>query len=139
MSVRETALVALYAKLRAIKGPVVLRGATLPEIIPACGLIVLRDGNPGEPDVTMSPLTWHYEHQAEIEVLVSRLDNDAAFDALTGPIGAAIVADRTLGGAVDWAEAEAPSPQDIPGENGGVIKAAIIAVTLHYSTTDPLN
>ncbi|MDT8329190.1 MAG: acyl-CoA transferase, partial [Roseovarius sp.] len=114
-------------------------GAALPESVPANGLIILRDGDPGEPEFTLSPLTYHYEHRAEIEAVVLRPDNDAAFDALVGPIGAVIIADRTLGGAVEWAEVEAPAPQDLPGDNGGVIKAAIIGVVLHYSTSDPLN
>jgi len=39
----------------------VLRGEVLPERIPPGGLMILRDGNPGEPGVTLSPLMYHYQ------------------------------------------------------------------------------
>ena len=69
--------------------------------------LVRRDGDPGEPEVTLSPLRYHYQHRAEIEAVVQGTDLDAAFDTLTASIGAAIAADRTLGGLCDWVEAEA--------------------------------
>ena len=55
-SVRETVLAALHVRLQTLAGPV-LRGDVLPERIPTTGLIILRDGKPGEPEVTLSPLT----------------------------------------------------------------------------------
>ena len=66
-------------------------------------------------------------------------NRDAAFDALCTSIGAAISADRTLGGLCDWVEAEAPRPVDLPVEGTATLKAAIITVILHYSTTNPLS
>jgi hypothetical protein len=63
---------------------------------------------------------------------------DAAFDAITASIGAALAADRTLGGLCDWVEAEAPRPVDLPVEGAASLKAAVIPVVLHYSTDDPL-
>ena len=54
-STRETILAALTAQLAARAGAEVRRNATLPERVPAEGLVILRDGNPGEPDVTLSP------------------------------------------------------------------------------------
>ena len=50
-SVRETILAALLARLQTLAAPV-LRGDVLPERIPATGLIILRDGKPGEPEVS---------------------------------------------------------------------------------------
>ena len=61
-----------------------------------------------------------------------------AFDTLCAGIGAAIAADRTLGGLCDWVEAEAPRPVDLPVEGAAGLKAAVIPVILHYSTADPL-
>ena len=52
--------------------------------------------------------------------------------------GAALAADRTLGGLCDWAEADAPRPIDLPVEGAASLKAAVIPVVLHYSTADPL-
>lgn len=138
MTQRETILSALADLLRTIPNVPVLRGEVLPERIPPAGLMILRDGEPGEPEVTLSPLTYHYRHRAEIEAVVQGADRDATFDALCASIGAVIAADRTLGGLCDWVEAEAPQPVDLPVEGAPSLKAAVIPVILHYSTTDPL-
>jgi hypothetical protein len=66
---RETVLSALHARLQPVAA-LVLRDEVLPERIPATGLIILRDGQPGEPEVTLSPLRYHYQHRAELEVVV---------------------------------------------------------------------
>ena len=135
---RELVLAALHARLQTLAAPS-LRGDVLPERIPATGLIILRDGNPGEPEVTLSPLTWFYQHRAELEVVIQAgSGRDALFDALTADIGVALAADRTLGGLCDWVEAEAPEPVDLPIEGAAALKAAVIIVVLHYATTDPL-
>ena len=137
MSIRETILTALHARLVTL--PVTaLRGEVLPERVPAGGLLILRDGEPGEPEVTLSPLTYHYQHRAEIEAVVQGSDRDVAFDTLCAIIGAALAADRTLGGLCDWIEAEAPQPVDLAVEGAASLKAGIIPVVLHYETMDPL-
>ena len=69
---RETILTALHARLLALPATA-LRGEVLPERVPAEGLLILRDGEPGEPDVTLSPLRYHYQHRAEIEAVVSKV------------------------------------------------------------------
>ncbi|MGI3212577.1 acyl-CoA transferase [Roseovarius tibetensis] len=137
LSSRETTLTALQALLQTLPATA-LRGEVLPERVPAEGLLILRDGEPGEPEVTLSPLAYHYQHRAEIEAVVQGTDRDVAFDTLTASIGAAVAADRTLGGLCDWVEAEAPQPVDLPVEGAASLKAAVIPVVLHYSTADPL-
>ena len=134
---RETILAALHARLLALPATA-LRGEVLPERIPADGLLILRDGEPGEPDVTLSPLAYHYQHRAEIEAVVQGADRNAVFDTLTANIGAVLAADRTMGGLCDWVEAEAPQPVDLPVEGAASLKAAVIHVVLHYTTADPL-
>ena len=134
---RETILAALFARLSALPAAV-LRGDVLPERVPAAGLLILRDGEPGEPEVTLSPLRYHYEHRAEIEAVVQGASRDVAFDALCASVGAVLAADRTLGGLCDWVEAEAPQPVDLPVEGAASLKAAVITVVLHYTTADPL-
>lgn len=138
-SKRETILAALHLGLQTLSAPV-LRGDVLPERIPATGLIILRDGKPGEPEVTLSPLTYFYEHRAELEVVIQAgADRDTLFDTLTASIGTALAADRTLGGLCDWVEAEAPEPVDLPIEGAAALRAAVITVVLHYATPDPLS
>lgn len=86
---RETILTALADLLRTVPHVPVLRGEVLPERISPAGLMILRDGNPGEPGVTLSPLTYHFQHRSELEVIVqSATDRDAVFDALLAQIGA---------------------------------------------------
>lgn len=86
---RETILTALADLLRTVPHVPVLRGEVLPERISPAGLMILRDGNPGESGVTLSPLTYHFQHRSELEVIVqSATDRDAVFDALLAQIGA---------------------------------------------------
>ena len=138
---RETILQSLFAALQSVPAATVLRGAVLPERIPSGGLLILRDGAPGAPETTLSPLTWHYQHRAEIEAVVEAgtpANRDAAFDALVLSLGAALAFDRSLGGLCDWIEAEAPEPVDLAVEGAAGLKAAVIPVILHYATSDPL-
>jgi hypothetical protein len=134
---RETILDALHARLSALPATA-QRGDVLPECVPAEGLLILRDGEPGEPEGTLSPLAYHYQHRAEIETVVQGAHRDAAFDSICASIGAALAVDRTLGGLCDWVEAEAPRPVDLAVEGAASLKAAVIPVVLHYSTADPL-
>ncbi len=138
---RETILQALLAALQTMPDATVLRGAILPERIPSGGLLILRDGDPGTPDVTLSPLLYHFEHRAEVEVIVhgkTPAARDTVFDALLQSLGTAITTDRTLGGLCNWSEAEAPQPVDLPVEGAEGLKAAIVPIILTYTTADPL-
>ncbi|MDJ0685397.1 MAG: acyl-CoA transferase [Alphaproteobacteria bacterium] len=140
-SVREAALKALHALLLGIDGPRVVRNEPETAAIPAGGLVVLRDGDPGEPEVLLSPPAYEYAHRAEIVVQVQHgeaSERDAAMDTLLQQIGAALDADQTLGGAVDMAMAGGPELLDEPVEGAATIKAALIPVTLDYMTSTPL-
>jgi len=138
---RETILQALLAALQSVPSATVLRGAILPERIPTGGLLILRDGDPGTPEVTLSPLQYHFEHRAEVEVIVqgkTPAARDAAFDGLLAELATAITTARTLGGLCDWVESEAPQPVDLPVEGAEALKAAIVPVILTFTTADPL-
>ena len=137
MTKREQVLTALAQVLCAPGVWVRRNDADLAEI-PDDGLVVLHDGDPGRPEVTLSPLAYHYQHRAELDVMVIEGGVSAKFDRLAERIGALIAADRTLGGLCDWIEAEAPAPSDVPVEGSAPIRAATIVVTLHYTTPDPL-
>lgn len=136
---REEVLKALHARLLGMPGGVtVLRNAVLPERIPEAGLVILRDGTPGSPEMTLSPLRYHWQHRTEIEVFLRGSDLDDRFDALTAAIGSVLITDRSLGGTCDWTEAEAPEPADLPVDGAATIRAAVLIATLHYTTADPL-
>lgn len=136
----ETVLQALVAALNGISGTV-KRNEGLATAIPAIsggGLVVVHDGDPGEPETTLSPLTYHYEHVVDVDIFVQGSDTDALFDALKVAVGTKLLADRTLGGLVDWVEPMAPKPGNLPEMGAATIKAATIPVVLHYSSTSPL-
>jgi hypothetical protein len=141
-SKREQVLQAVLALVAgALPGAEVKRNLAKPERIPAGGLVIIRDGDPGEPEIMLSPLTYIYTHRIPIEAAVynAASPNEQALDAIFGPIGSAVAGNRTLGGLCDFIEAEAPATADV--ETAGAVAgrwadAAIVAV---YSTPDPLN
>ena len=137
---REQVLSSLFTLLQGIGGgTIVLRNEVLPERIPAAGLLILRDGTPGEAEVTLSPLRYHWQHRAEVEVFIRGSSGlELAFDALAERGGHAIAADRTLGGLCDWIETDAPEPADLAVEGAPSIRAAVLILTLHYTSNDPL-
>ena len=138
-STRETILAALFIALEGVGGATVKRNYSLPHKIPSGGLVILRDGSPGEPETSLSPLTYHYEHAAIVEVMVEGFaTQDRVFDTLCREVGYRIAADRSLGGLCDWVETTAPEPTDIITEGGEPIKGASLTVTLHYATQTPL-
>ncbi|MGR3599189.1 MAG: acyl-CoA transferase [Heliomarina sp.] len=142
-SYSEQVLKAFFAALQVAApiGVTVARNETFPARVPAGGWICLRDGDPGTPEALMSPPVYVYEHLAEVDI-VTALDaastRDTVFDALKQVVGAAIVADRTLGGLCDYVLGDAPVPVEVPVEGAETFKAATIGVNLIYGTSDPL-
>ncbi|WP_347270986.1 hypothetical protein [Rhizorhabdus histidinilytica] len=116
--------------------------AAFPDRVPPNGLVILRAGNPGEAEVTLSPLTYHWEHRSPVEVAAyssATATNSEALDAMLVAIGAAVVADRTLGGLVDWLDVEPASPEDLAATGAKPAKGEIIMLVASYATTNPLN
>ena len=139
----EEVLQALAATLQAAlpAGVSFERGAGIPARIADAGAVMLHDGDPGEPEVLLSPLSYFYTHRAEVDVLVEapdRAHRDATFDALKRAVGAGLAGDRTLGGLCDYVEGEAPAPLELPLDGAEGLKAATIGIVLSYSTADPL-
>ena len=67
----EQVLEALRALLGTVPEAVVERNSVLPEKIPAAGLIILRDGDPGEPEQALGGFgNAYYQHAVELEVYV---------------------------------------------------------------------
>src|ERR671910_1949594 len=97
VSKAEQVLGALKALLETLPDAVVERNSALPEKIPDGGLIILRDGDPGEPEQALGGFgSTYYQHVVEVEVYVEHGDaaaRDAAFDALLQQIGEALEAD----------------------------------------------
>ena len=143
MSQRENAIGALFSVLGQLSlGTMVKRNAALPERIADHAMAILRDGEMGEPEVSLSPLTYHWQHQVAIELFVADPDastRDSRMDGLLTELASLIEADRTLAGVVDYAEIGQPKFDDLAPEGTSGIKACLLPVVLHYSSSGPLN
>ena len=140
-SKREQALSALSGQLQAIPGAVVKRNEALPASVPAGGLVILRDGDPGEPDVTLNPRTEFFSHRVEIEAFVTRPvggGGETALDALLSGIGTALASDRSLGGLTENLYWSAPETSVLATEGAAPVLTARITVTIEYLVSDPL-
>jgi hypothetical protein len=143
MSQRENAIGALFAVLGQLSlGTTVKRNAALPERIADHAMTILRDGEMGEPEVSLSPLTYHWQHQVAIELFVADPDTstrDARMDGLLTELATLIETDRTLAGVVEYAEIGQPKFDELAPEGTSGIKACLLPVVLHYSSAGPLS
>jgi hypothetical protein len=143
MSKREQVIEAVVALVSAaLPAAKVERNAAKPECIPPGGLVIVRDGDPGEPEVLLSPLTYLYTHRVPLEIAVRESGAQAreqVLDAMLAAIGAAVAADRTLGGLCEFVEAEAPATADIEASGAQPVRWADAALIASYGTPDPLN
>jgi hypothetical protein len=142
-SKRESVLAAVKTLVAAsLPGAEVKRNLAKAERIPPGGLVVIRDGDPGEPEVTLSPLSYLYSHRIPLEIAAyesATLTRERALDAMLAAIGTEVKANRTLGGLCDWIEAEAPVTNDIEAQGALPGRFADLAILAVYATTDPLN
>jgi hypothetical protein len=142
-STTEQVLQAIEALLGTVPGAAVERNSAVPEKIPAGGLIIVRDGDPGEPEQALGGFANAYYQQAvEIEVYIEEGDaavRDAAFDGLLQQIGTALEADPTLGSLAFGLTYGRPEPviDAVPG--APAIKSATLTVTVDYETATPLS
>ena len=143
MSQRENAIGALFAVLGQLSlGTTVKRNAALPERIAEHAMAILRDGEMGEPEVSLSPLTYHWQHQVAIELFVADPDTstrDARMDGLLTELATLIETDRTLAGVVEYAEIAQPKFDELAPEGTSGIKACLLPVVLHYSSAGALS
>lgn len=138
---REGVLSAFFDLLVNSLDAKVLRNEVLPERVPPAGLVILRDGDPGEPEALLSPLVWLWEHRAVVEVFTmggTGTERGTRMDAVLAGIGAAISADRMLGGLCDWVQPQAPAIEEIADEGVMPICAASVPIVLVYASSDPL-
>jgi hypothetical protein len=138
----EQVLEAIRALLETVPGAAIERNSVLPETIPASGLIILRDGAPGEPEQALGGFgSAYYQHAVEIEVYVEEGDaaaRDAAFDGLLQQIGVALDADPTLGGLAFGLTYGRPEPVIEAIVGAPAVKSATLSVTVDYETDAPL-
>ncbi|MBI1366878.1 MAG: hypothetical protein GC153_13095 [Alphaproteobacteria bacterium] len=115
------------------------RNTVVPEILSGGGMVIIRDGDPGEPDFALGLQDgpYYYSHDVDIEVYAESDDQatrDAAFALLKSGVGKAINADRTLGGTVKGVMFFDAPNQTTAVEGGQDIKGTNIKLTIDYET-----
>jgi hypothetical protein len=138
----EQILTAFKSQLGTLSGVKVERNTAVPEKIPSGGLIVLRDGDPGEPDTALGGFSGaYYSHAVEVELYIEAGDaaiRDAAFDALVQAVGVALESDPTLGGLIFGMAYGRPEIDTEAIGGAPAIKTGSIIVTIEYETDSPL-
>jgi hypothetical protein len=138
----EQVLEAVKGLLELVPGAAVERNSVLPDNVPAGGLVILRDGDPGGPEQALGGFgSTYYQHAVEIEIYVEEGDaaaRDAAFDDLLQQIGIALEADPTLGGLAFGMTYGRPESAIEAVAGAPAIKSATLTVTVDYETDAPL-
>lgn len=118
----------------------VKRDAPWPSRSEPGGLVIIRDGDPGEPEECFSPRAFTYRHEIPVEVFAPEAvaDRHKALDDMITALGVAVDANRTLGGLCDWLEGVAPSPEDIASSASQPVRAALVPLMAEYTTSNPL-
>lgn len=112
-----------------------------PSRIDELGEAIVRSGDPGEPEVDLSPPTWWWERSFPIELAARDEPTRTAQEVLAAmamQIGAAIAANRNLGGLCIWLDATAPADGEVDERGAAPIAWCDFAILASYSTTSPL-
>lgn len=112
--------------------------ATKPTRVGPGGCVIGHPGDPGEPEMDLSPLTWNYQHRLFLEVVGPDGKGGDVLDAMLATLGAAIAADKFLGGLCTYFNAEAPDRNDRTTDAVASTNWATVPLTAEYSTTNPL-
>ncbi|NRP15004.1 acyl-CoA transferase [Marinobacterium sp. xm-a-152] len=142
MTRREQAISALHSLLAEKLMPILVkRNEVLSTAIPNEGLLILRDGDAGEPEVLLSPLRYLYQHRIELEVWVQQAqssERDQQFDQLLQRLGVALDSAGNLNDAVDLLHTGSPEFSTESFEGGATVKVATIPIFLEFNTRHPL-
>lgn len=104
------------------------------------GVVLMTDGDPGQPEAILSPLSYAWEHQVNFEIAATGENRKATIEALIAKFEPALAADRTLGGAVDDARVTlAPDIHEYPVDGAEQERSAVLFVQLSYTTQSGAN
>jgi hypothetical protein len=99
------------------------------------GVVIMSDGDPGEPEVILSPRCYAWEHTVPFEITAKGDNRRATVKAIIDLFPPALAADPTLGGAVDFASLETGWTADDYAMDGVETEySAKLTVTLSYVT-----
>lgn len=63
---------------------------------------------------------------------------NAALDGLLMAVGQALAGDRSLGGLADWLDWGGPKTHDLAIDGAAGLKGAVVELTIHYASDNPL-
>jgi hypothetical protein len=116
-------------------------GADAPDTIGPSGRVIVRPGDPGDPEIDLSPVIYNYLHPIPVEFAsygTDTLTPSKAVDAMLEAVSAEIEGDRFLGGLVDYLDATAPETADLYTDAATVAHEAAADIVATYSTPHPL-
>lgn len=137
--------IAVKAMLAAALGRVAVEGLdgadAAPDRVGPAGRVIVEAGTPGRPEIDLCPRNYNYAHEIPLTVDAppgNGLTAAQAVDAILDGIATAIVANRTLGGLVDYLDASAADSVDDYVDGAGVSRTATVMLTAFYSTLSPI-
>lgn len=139
MATRLQVLAAVKALVQAAVPAADVRGMSTDEAKPVevgpDGMVIVRSGDPGQPDIDLSPPAYNYDHTIPIELGAYSKD---VLIAMIVAIGASILADRHLGGLCTWLDAEAPTDGESDSSGASPMGWAEFPIIASYTTSNPL-
>lgn len=118
------------------------RNSVLPEKVPGDGLIIIYDGDPGDPDLVLGGFgSAYYQHAIEVVVYVEEgnpAQRDQKFDAILLQIGEVLEAHGDLDGLVAGLTYSRPDISIEPVIGGPAIKTGTIILIADYDSPAPL-
>jgi hypothetical protein len=113
---------------------------SIPATVKAGGAVLGSIETGGEPEITLSPATWHYQLPIAIEILPPPLaaDQSAVIDEIARVIGAGIAANPTLGGLADWSEPTLLYEDESPHPNAPTQRWGSFRILIDFTTSAPL-
>lgn len=135
-------LLAVKALVAAALPGVEIRGfdkdTSKPTRIGPNGCVIGHPGDPGEPEMDLSPPAWNYFHRLYLEVVGPSGEGGEVLDGMLQTLGQAIAADPFLGGLCSYFNAEAPDRNDRTTDLVATTNWAVVPLTAEYSTANPL-
>jgi hypothetical protein len=102
------------------------------------GLVIGYPGDPGEPEVDLSPPAYNYRHEIPLDVAAANGVGGEPLDIMVAAIGEAVAADRTLGGLCQYLDCAAAQLGSREGEMVTAVNWATPSIIAEYSTDNPL-
>ncbi|WP_300115246.1 hypothetical protein [Sphingobium sp.] len=102
--------------------------------------VTLRDGQLEEEGVDLCPPTWHWVHRVPVELRAYKQTTPlrVVVDRIAGKIGAAVAADRFLGGLVSYLDVSGLDVEPLSSFGSRTELGATFDIVATYSSDRPL-